>query len=184
MSQDESNKVGKPRESCAPTCFGIGSSLDRGLKSGFVLLYPFFAFLLVFALTIATGCGSAANTTAKAAEERPSSRVAVLRPQSFLFEQTVSATGSLLADEEAQISLKVAGRIQSFAGGYRKLCPAGHGAGQRGTPGSGIAGSAGRSGLGTGGSPSVIAPGGETKTSIPSKRPPRAKPRRCSRRRV
>jgi RND family efflux transporter MFP subunit len=63
---------------------------------------------------MAAGCGSAANTTAKAAEERPSSRVTVLRPQSFLFEQTVSATGSLLADEEAQISLKVAGRIQSF----------------------------------------------------------------------
>jgi RND family efflux transporter MFP subunit len=116
VSQYASQDAGQPPHSFTLTRLdAVASPFSFRCKIGRMDKAP--RLVVAIALLIlgaATGCSSAAPNSAKAAEEQTSPRVAVLRPKDFLFEQTVSATGSLLADEEAQISLKVAGRIQSF----------------------------------------------------------------------
>jgi RND family efflux transporter MFP subunit len=58
------------------------------------------------------GCSSEPSSAA-AKEGAQAKAVKVVRPERVAFEQTVSATGSLLADEEAKVSLRVAGRIKA-----------------------------------------------------------------------
>ncbi|MGE0406756.1 MAG: efflux RND transporter periplasmic adaptor subunit [Candidatus Korobacteraceae bacterium] len=75
----------------------------------------FLEFLVpIFAAAVLAGCGATSAKSAGKGSDGQPQRVSVVRPQSVVFERTVGATGSLLADEEAQISLKVSGRIQAF----------------------------------------------------------------------
>lgn len=75
-------------------------------RAGFLL------FLLIIA-ALSAGCKSGTRAAAGERQAQPK-KVTAARPQMSDFEQSIFATGSLLADEEAQISLKVSGRLQQI----------------------------------------------------------------------
>ena len=70
---------------------------------------------LIACSTLLAGCRSETTAAARPDASMQPRQVAVVRPEPAAFEETISATGSLLAYEEAQVSLRVAGRIQSFS---------------------------------------------------------------------
>src|SRR5688500_16970725 len=65
------------------------------------------------ALAFLTGCSSESSSATAKAGDAPK-QVKAVRAQRVAFERAVGATGSLLADEEAKVSLRVAGRIESI----------------------------------------------------------------------
>jgi RND family efflux transporter MFP subunit len=71
------------------------------------------AAAVLAALAFLAGCSSESSSAA-AKEGVQRKQVKAARAQRIVFERAVGATGSLLADEEAKVSLRVAGRIKSF----------------------------------------------------------------------
>ncbi|HYH00265.1 MAG TPA: efflux RND transporter periplasmic adaptor subunit [Terriglobales bacterium] len=72
------------------------------------------ASLLVIPLLL-VGCSSEPSTAEAANQQPATAQVRVVRAQIIPFERVVQATGSLLADEQADVGARVAGRLESFS---------------------------------------------------------------------